>query len=357
MIIAVTTIFLTLLLILLFRHFSYNFSMRIGWLFLLFTIPIIILIVATIVKTYTLMAGLSTSFVAMIAQACQDIIVNCSQNLLKFGDPVDGAAKIGIILVAFSFLAALGMSIGRYLSTRRFINMVSGKKIKTNFKIKNLFTELIAQLELKNVPLYIIDFPKPLAFNVGVINPAVYISSNLIGILEIAEIKAVLLHELVHIKRKDNVKQWVGMLLKEATWFLPTSTYCWKHFLKEREETADLRVVEITGQPLEMASALIKYVKNFQHKPLWVATGLAAKDDILKERINMLAGKKSYQDNSFSIKSIIVMISLTLMILSFIVIPFSNNAFAAKETSKLPACCVKHNHVSCSTSNCGFFSK
>ncbi len=338
----------------LYRHFLNNFSNKSAWLFLLFIIPIFIIVTFSIIKGYSIIASLSTSFSIMISQSCRDLIAYCSKNLLMFSDPIDGMSKISLIMIIFSFIAALGMNLGRYFSTLRFIRLISARKVEPDAKTTRLFNDLIAKLDIKNVSLSMINSSNPLAFNVGVFKPIVYLSRNLMEILEIDELKSVILHELVHIKRRDNIKQWIGMFLKESTWFLPTSNFCWKHFIKEREESADKKVVDITGQPLDMASALLKYIKSFQKKPIWVA-GLANHYGV-KDRIDKLAGKKDYNDKTIGLKSLVIMVGLTLVILSTLILPPAKSALADKQSIQLPACCLQHNHISCSTSNCGFFS-
>ncbi len=103
-----------------------------------------------------------------------------------------------------------------------------------------------------------------------------------------------------------------------------------------------------------MASALLKYIKSFQKKPIWVA-GLANHYGV-KDRIDKLAGKKDYNDKTIGLKSLVIMVGLTLVILSTLILPPAKSALADKQSIQLPACCLQHNHISCSTSNCGFFS-
>lgn len=343
--------------ILISRHFKRNFSVESAWIFAAFFIPILILLSVVFLKSYVILAGITSGYTAMISESCREIISSCSKTLLQFTGPLDGIGKISLLIVLFSFMAAAGMTLGRFLSTKKYIKSISKKSILPDSRVINLFEEMKRKMKIKNASLRIVDYPKSIAFNLGVLNPFVFISNNLIKILDSDELESVILHELVHIQRRDNIKQWVGVLLKETTWFLPTSSYCWKYFTKEREESADRKAVEITGKPLVMASALLKYVKSFQQKPLWVASGLAMDSNDLNDRINNLAGNKNSKSIDVNLKSILFTITFTAIVLSILAIPLSKSAIAVNDSKQLPSCCVKHNHTSCTSANCGTASR
>jgi Zn-dependent protease with chaperone function len=53
----------------------------------------------------------------------------------------------------------------------------------------------------------------PLAFTTGCFRPAVFLAPALVGALGADELRAVLVHELVHVRRRDTLRTWLGSLL------------------------------------------------------------------------------------------------------------------------------------------------
>ena len=76
--------------------------------------------------------------------------------------------------------------------------------------------------------------------------------------LDQREVEAVLIHELAHIERRDAFILWLGRVLRDAFWYLPTSRKAYQLLQQEKEMACDDRVVEVTRRPLALASALTK---------------------------------------------------------------------------------------------------
>ncbi len=149
------------------------------------------------------------------------------------------------------------------------------------------YRELVSRVGLRKAPpLYQSPFPSCPAFTVGLIKPLVFLHPRMITNLDREELSSALTHELVHVKRRDNLKIWrldfalngmpllwllllgfdfsckpgllylivVAALLSTAL----TRQLMWAFFRSVGEHTCDDRVVSITGAPLPLASALIK---------------------------------------------------------------------------------------------------
>lgn len=57
-------------------------------------------------------------------------------------------------------------------------------------------------------PLYQFSNERPLIFTIGSIRPAIFLAPQMVKKLEHAELEAALVHELTHIKRRDNLLIW-----------------------------------------------------------------------------------------------------------------------------------------------------
>ncbi len=125
-----------------------------------------------------------------------------------------------------------------------------------------------------------------LAFTVGVLRPAIFLAPRIIDELDDEELEAILVHELHHVKRKDNLKIWLydlaGALMPILTvaffgvYFVVSvrnsliatlgtvfGLLIFFFFLKRifsrlREKTCDDLTVKSTGNPLALASSLLK---------------------------------------------------------------------------------------------------
>jgi Zn-dependent protease with chaperone function len=78
----------------------------------------------------------------------------------------------------------------------------------------DLYREAGACVGLKRLPpLHRQADEAPLAFTTGCFRPAVFLAPALIRSLGPDELRAVLVHELVHVRRRDNLRAWLGSLL------------------------------------------------------------------------------------------------------------------------------------------------
>ena len=133
----------------------------------------------------------------------------------------------------------------------------------------------------------------PLAFTTGSIRPAVFLAPALIRALGADELRAVLVHELVHVRRRDNLRAWVDSLLPAGALVLLLQaavlyallfsaelrfgfahagllaaavlgllwifrSVAWPRVVFRRELSCDDRVVEALQNPLVVAASLVQ---------------------------------------------------------------------------------------------------
>jgi Zn-dependent protease with chaperone function len=158
----------------------------------------------------------------------------------------------------------------------------------------DLYREAGTRVGLKRLPpLHQHADEGPLAFTTGSFKPAVFLAPTLIRSLGADELRAVLVHELVHVKRRDNLRAWVASLLpigavimifQAAALYLlfvrmevPLSfahagllaaavlallwtfrSIVWPRVVFRRELSCDDRVVEAMQNPLVVAASLVE---------------------------------------------------------------------------------------------------
>ena len=158
----------------------------------------------------------------------------------------------------------------------------------------DLYREAGTRVGLKRLPpLHRHADEGPLAFTTGCFRPAVFLAPALIRSLGADELRAVLVHELVHVRRRDNLRAWVGsllpvgalvVLLQVAALYVLSSqmelrfgfahagllvaavlallwtfrSVAWPRVVFRRELSCDDRVVEALQNPLVVAASLVQ---------------------------------------------------------------------------------------------------
>lgn len=97
------------------------------------------------------------------------------------------------------------------------------------------------------------------AFTIGLIKPVIVINYNMIDFLSQREIEAIISHELIHVKNKDALKNWLLHFVRDIVILNPLSALLLKGYLIEKEVVCDQQAAELIGQkPHEYASTLLK---------------------------------------------------------------------------------------------------
>ncbi|HMW00829.1 MAG TPA: M56 family metallopeptidase, partial [Acidobacteriota bacterium] len=92
----------------------------------------------------------------------------------------------------------------------------------------------------------------------GVLNPVVILPDTLSQHLSDQELEHVLMHELTHITRYDNLIANVNMVLCCVFWFFPVGWWISKAMLHEREQACDERVLEVSTSTNSYAAGMLK---------------------------------------------------------------------------------------------------
>ena len=158
-------------------------------------------------------------------------------------------------IVILTIIACLIIAlIMRWLCLYIFYKKLSYDDIVTEKEVPNLYiilNKLSSAMNLKN-PLICLTHKKLLSpFVIGVRNHIIVLSPVLLEKLNKNETEILLLHELAHIKRKDNLISWVALILRDLLFFNPFAYIAYYLIKIEQEKGSDLIV-----------SNLLEYGKN-----------------------------------------------------------------------------------------------
>ncbi len=130
----------------------------------------------------------------------------------------------------------------------------------------------------------------PLAF--GFLRPVVALPAALADQLSIPELDNILLHELAHLRRRDDWARLVQRIIETLFFFHPAIVWLGRKLDLEREIACDDWVIAVTGQPREYASCLTRVVELAGFRRGWaLATGAAEKKSHLIRRIELMLDK------------------------------------------------------------------
>jgi len=155
--------------------------------------------------------------------------------------------------------------------------LISGSALETLHRVKTLLRE--------RRPVTLIlssDFPEPGVC--GIRRPKLVLPKRVVEALTDQELEAVLLHEVAHVRRRDNLvslfQSWLGCVF----WFHPVVWLINRQLLQERERACDEEVLSHTRNSQEYLSSLLKVFRSSLGEKLAGASLITGSN--LKRRID-----------------------------------------------------------------------
>lgn len=104
--------------------------------------------------------------------------------------------------------------------------------------------------------------------------------------LDAAQIEAVLAHEVVHVKRRDNLTAALHMLVQAVCWFHPLVWWLGARLVEERERACDEEVIRLGAAPDVYAESVLKTCSLYVKSPLTCMAGVTGHQ--LRRRIESI---------------------------------------------------------------------
>ncbi|WML33145.1 M56 family metallopeptidase [Clostridium sp. OS1-26] len=199
----------------------------------------------------------------------------------------------------------------------RFKRKILNLKELTDLKIVALLDECKEKINInKDIPVYICDsFRSPCIL--GIFRPKVYIPQCVCSTNNYTQLYHILLHELIHYKRRDLIYNSLAIFAVMLHWFNPVIWFCIKRMKLYRECACDAYVLEIIGeeQAEEYGMTLINFSKLISNtnKASQLAIFFETKNQI-KRRIKMIKNfkKGSYRMSAAAVACCIVASGIVL---------------------------------------------
>lgn len=125
----------------------------------------------------------------------------------------------------------------------------------------------------------------------GIFRPVLLWPTELTAHLDDAHVRAILAHELLHVRRKDNLMAAMHMLVEALFWFHPMVWWLESRIVQERERACDEAVLELIDEPELYAEGLLKACRFCLESPLICVSGIAGSN--LRDRILRITSRQS----------------------------------------------------------------
>ncbi|HTZ58470.1 MAG TPA: M56 family metallopeptidase [Acidobacteriaceae bacterium] len=117
----------------------------------------------------------------------------------------------------------------------------------------------------------------------GIIYPVLLWPEKISQHLDDAHVEAILVHEIQHVRRRDNLAAAIHMLVETLFWFYPLVWWLGARMVEERERACDEAVLQLGNPPHVYAESILRTCKFSMSSPLACISGVTGGD--LKRRI------------------------------------------------------------------------
>ena len=97
----------------------------------------------------------------------------------------------------------------------------------------------------------------------GMFRHILLLPADIMERLTAAQFDAVVVHELCHIQRRDNLTASVHMFVEALFWFHPLVWWIGARMIEERERACDEAVLSLGSEPREYAEGILSVCKSF----------------------------------------------------------------------------------------------
>lgn len=117
----------------------------------------------------------------------------------------------------------------------------------------------------------------------GILRPVLLLPRGILDRLQPEQLRAIVVHEICHVRRRDNLTFAIHMICQALFWFHPLTWWIGGRLIEEREHACDEAVLESGGEAEVYAEGILNVCKFYVESPLACAAGVSGAD--LKNRI------------------------------------------------------------------------
>ena len=145
--------------------------------------------------------------------------------------------------------------------------------------------------------------------------PVVVLPETIGNHLDDSELEAIMLHELVHIQRRDNLVGNMQLALCALLWFHPLVWFISRKLFDEREQACDEKVMEISAAPEVYASSILKVVRFCFGWRVAGVTGAASGSNLRRRIENIMSNNVQRSVSAASRLFAVALLSVGVLVL------------------------------------------
>jgi uncharacterized protein (TIGR03435 family) len=134
----------------------------------------------------------------------------------------------------------------------------------------------------------------------GILRPVLLVPEGITERLTPHQLKAVLAHELCHVRRRDNLTATIHMAVEAMFWFHPLVWWIRERLVEERERACDEEVLRVVSEPEIYAQGILNVCRFYLVSPLTSISGVTGAD--LKLRIAAIVANRTSDSLNFGRK-------------------------------------------------------
>lgn len=210
---------------------------------------------------------------------------------------------------------------------------------KKFLEISELVKKLSKFLKINEPKINILNIESMSPFVIGIRKSVLVISEKIINKLNMDEKEILILHELSHIKRKDNVLSWIALILKDLLFFNPIAHIVFYLIKCEQEKATDKLILLCTKKEnKEIAKNILNImitIKDMNKRSGLISNQVSnfapiryIKNKLLIQRINsVLNTKKNSINMNISLKILMYILFFIVLLIQIVVIVKIGNSY------------------------------
>jgi uncharacterized protein (TIGR03435 family) len=137
----------------------------------------------------------------------------------------------------------------------------------------------------------------------GIRQPILLLPAGITSHLAPPQLKAILAHELCHVRRHDNLATGIHMGVEALFWFHPLVWWLGARLMDERERACDEEVLRMGNEPEAYAEGILKVCELYLESPLPCVAGVTGAN--LKKRIEAIMANRIAHRLNFTKKVVL----------------------------------------------------
>ena len=124
----------------------------------------------------------------------------------------------------------------------------------------------------------------------GIFRPVLLLPQGILRRLTAAQLRAIVAHEMCHVRRRDNLTFALHMLVEAIFWFHPAVWWIGAKLVEERERACDEAVLQASRDAETYAEGILNVCKFYVESPLACVSGISG-SDLKKRLVHIMSGQ------------------------------------------------------------------